>query len=130
MFHSAAFQVFASIQIYGLCKIFLFLKPACSLRLMSSTVVANLSSRIRLKTLLVSDRSVTPLQLSQVDRSPRFGSFTIRPDFHSSGASSFYQMLLNIGHNTLQISIPPPLSISAVISSSPGVLPDFIFLMD
>ena len=40
-----------------------FLEPAYSLRLMYSTVVEDLSCRIRLKTLLVRDRSVTPLQL-------------------------------------------------------------------
>ena len=67
---------------------FPFLKPACSLRNSGSRASEILSRITLLKTLLVIDNRVTPLQFLQRLRSPFFGSLTISPIFQSPGVSS------------------------------------------
>ena len=47
-----------------------------------------LSNSMRVKTLLGTDRSVTPLQFLHILKSPFFGSFTKYPFFHSVPRSS------------------------------------------
>ena len=107
---------------------FPFLKPACSLRNSGSRASEILSRITLLKTLLVIDNRVIPLQFLQRLRSPFFGSLTISPIFQLPGVSS-------VSHIPSKISVKAPMvtspafNISALTQSEPGAFPDFMVLI-
>lgn len=89
-------------------------KPACSF----SVAVMILFGKIRLKTLLVDERSVTPFQFSQMPESPFFfvcvGSLTINPVFHTSRIFRCPKTLCNILRGYFSVSLPS----ASIISTS------------
>ena len=105
-----------------------FRKPARSLRI-SGSMAAEILSRITLlKTLLVTDSRVIPLQLLHILRSPFFGNLTISPVFQSLGISSFSHIPSKTSIKVLTMISPPAFNISALTLSAPGAFPDFMEL--
>ena len=100
-----------------------FLNPACSLRSIVSRAVDILFRITLLKTLLVMDSSVIPLQFLHRLRFPFFGSLTISPVFQSTGISSS-DISLKISVRVYVMTSPPAFRISALMPSAPGAFPD------
>jgi len=97
------------------------LKPACSSRRVRSTASCSLFSSTLLKTLPGVESNVIPRQLLQSLRLPFFGSLIITPFFQSAGTSESCHIMLNSSTNCSATVSLPCLSISADISSTPGV---------
>ena len=108
---------------------FPFLKPARSLRNSGSKSSEILSRITLLKTLLVIDNRVIPLQFLQRLRSPFFGSLTISPIFQSRGVSSVSHIPSKISVKAPMVTFPPAFNISALTQSAPGAFPDFMVLI-
>ena len=80
-----------------------------------------------LKTLLVMDSSVVPLQFSHRLRFPFFGSLTISPVFQLTCISSSSNISLKISVRVCVMTSPPAFSISALTPSAPGTFPEFMW---
>jgi len=90
------------------------LKLTCSLILLSSTLV---------NTLLGTERSVIPCQLSQFAVSPFFGIFTNRPHPQSCGISPSIHILSNRGCNISAVMSKSIFITSGIILSAPASFP-------
>ena len=108
-----------------------FLNSAGSLRRIGSRAVDILFRITLLKTLLVMDSSVIPLQFLQRLWFPFFGSLKISPVFQSKGISLSSHISLKICVRVSVMTSPPAISISALTPSAPGAFPDFmLFIAD
>ena len=90
-----------------------FRNPACSCLSLTSKAQSILLRRTLQKTLLGMDRSVMPLQLSQLLRSPFLGILDIRPLLKSLGMVSWSQILAKRSVNTLEAVMTSALNNSA-----------------
>ena len=104
-------------------------KPACCGRRSFSRTAVSLDNTILLKTLLVRERGVMPLQLLQSPRSPFLGNLKMRPVFHASGIWPSSQICLKISVRMGAVTFTSAFNISAVTPSAPGALPLFIALI-
>lgn len=100
-----------------------FLKPACFLQSNGSTAIENQLRITLLKTLLVTDNRLIPLQLLQWLRSSFLGSFAMNPDIQSFGNSPFSHKSLKILESTYAMVFPLACNISAFIPSASGAFP-------
>ena len=123
VFHSwHCFLICRSVKIWSLQDL-PFRKPAYSLCISGSMAVEILSRITLLKTVLVTDSRVIPLQLMHIPRSPFFGNLTISPVFQSLGISSSSHIPSKISIKVLTMISPPAFNISALTPPSPGAFP-------